>query len=287
MTTQPQINSALHAATKLGYVHLTVSDLKRSVVYYEQSIGLQVDTMEQNTAVLSAGKDPILALTELPGAQHFRRTTGLYHFAVLTPSRTALAKTIQNLIDTQTTIDGASDHLVSEALYLSDPDGNGIEIYRDRPRSEWPYVNGQLKMASDPLDIDGILSTHDGSVWTGLHPDTVLGHMHLHVSRLPEAVDFYRDVIGFELMVNWGGQAGFLAAGGYHHHLGVNTWAGVGAPPAPAGSVGLRYWTVRLAEAAERDRLIERLNASNTPFTEQDGAVIVRDPSQNEVRLIV
>lgn len=290
MTTQPNITtaqSALHADTKLGYVHLTVSNLDRSLNYYQRALGFQVHSREGDTAYLGAGRDPLLALTEVAGAKHFPRTTGLYHFAILVPSRTALAKTIQNFIDTQTPIDGASDHLVSEALYLSDPDGNGIEIYRDRPRSEWPFSNGSLQMGSEALDIDDILSVHDGGAWTGLHPDTILGHMHLHVSTLPESINFYRDVIGFDLVMSYGRQAAFLSAGGYHHHLGVNTWAGVGAQPAPTGSTGLRYWVVRLVEAAERDRLIERLKAANVVYQEEGDTVIVRDPSQNEVRFVV
>lgn len=286
-TTAQNPTAALHDATNLAYVHLSVSDLARSLDYYQQSLGFQVISRESSTAYLGAGREPLLALTEKPGAKAYRGVTGLYHFAILTPSRVALAKSLKNLSDTRTQIDGASDHLVSEALYLSDPDGNGIEIYRDRPRNEWPYLNGNLRMASDPFDFDGVLGAYDGSAWTGLHADTVLGHMHLHVANLRTSVAFYRDVIGFALIMSYGAQAAFLSAGGYHHHLGVNTWAGQGAPQPPADAVGLRYWVVRLANTAERDALVARLDAAGVSHQDEAGALVTHDPANNQVRFVV
>jgi catechol 2,3-dioxygenase len=272
----------LHPATRLGAVHLTVSNLDRSLDFYRDVLGFQVQERAGDTAYLGAGHMPFVVLTEVAGARRVANRSGLYHFAVLTPSRLALARSLRRMIETGTSI-GGGDHLVSEAIYLSDPDGNGIEVYRDRPRSTWTYEHGHIKMDTLPLDYRGILAELDGdqSAWTGLDPETVLGHMHLHVGDLAAAEKFYRDVVGFDLMVNYGGSALFFSAGGYHHHLGVNTWAGVGAPPPPPNSVGLRYFEVQLADAAERARLLDRLQAGGVAFEERGRDLFVYDPARN------
>jgi catechol 2,3-dioxygenase len=277
----------LHPDTKLGHVHLTVSYLPRAIGFYQRSLGFQLHRQQGDTAWLGAGGADLLILTEQAGARHVPRTTGLYHFAILTPSRLELAKVLRNFIHTETQLSGWSDHLVSEAIYLSDPDGNGIEIYRDRPRANWPrFDDGSLKMASDPLDYQGILGELDSAAggsdpWEGLHPDTMLGHMHLHVADIAATIEFYRDVIGWDFIMNFGGQAAFFSAGGYHHHLGANTWNGRGAPPPPPGAVGLRHYTVQLVSPAERDALIARLDAASHPFEERPDGLFVRDPAQN------
>jgi catechol 2,3-dioxygenase len=279
----------LHADTKLGYVHLTISDKARSVDFYERSLGFQVHRQEIGTTYLGAGGEDLLALTEIPGAVRIPRRSGLYHFAILTPSRQALARSLRNLIETETGLQGGADHLVSEALYLSDQDGNGIEIYRDRPRSEWEYDNGNLKMGTEPLDYQGILNEGRGEHgdWTGLDSQTRLGHMHLHVANLAEAVEFYEKVVGFDFLLSYMGSASFLSAGGYHHHIGLNTWNGVGVPPPPPDTVGLRYFTVQLAQEADRQKLIERLNQAQLPYETQGGGLFVRDPSQNGILFVV
>ena len=235
-----------------------------------------------DTAYLGAGRTPFVVLTEVPGARHVANRSGLYHFAVLTPSRLALARSLRRMIEAGVSI-GGGDHLVSEAIYLSDPDGNGIEVYRDRPRSTWAYEHGQIKMDTLPLDYRGILAELDGdqSAWTGLDPATVLGHMHLHVGDLAAAGKFYTEVVGLDFMVNYGGSALFFSAGGYHHHLGVNTWAGVGAPPPPPDSVGLRYFEIQLANAQERANLLDRLQAGGVTYEVRDRDLFVRDPAQN------
>ena len=197
--------------------------------------------------------------------------------------RGALAHALQRLIDTCTPLTGGSDHGVSEALYLDDPDGNGIEIYRDRPRDEWPYVQGRLQMVTDPIDYDGILREAGGESVPQMEPETVLGHMHLHVGRLPESVNFYAQVIGLELQQYYGDSAAFLSAGGYHHHLGLNTWAGVGAPPPPANAVGLQNFVVELVNGEDRERLIQRLDTAQAEFSFDGSNLLVRDPSQNAV----
>jgi catechol 2,3-dioxygenase len=273
--------------TRLGYVHLSVSDIERSLAFYQHSLGLQVHRRKDNGAALGAGHDDLLVLTEQPGAVKPRRHTGLYHFAILVPSRKELARSIKNIIDTKTSITGGADHLVSEALYLDDPDGNGIEIYRDRPRATWEKENGQVKMAVNPLDYQGILAEieTDNGEWSGLHIDTVLGHMHLHVAHLAESTTFYEKVIGFDLMATMMGTAAFLSAGGYHHHLGINTWQGEGAPAPPSNAVGLRYFTINLADPEDQAALIGRLKEAGVLQREHEEGVFIQDPSGNGIVL--
>jgi catechol 2,3-dioxygenase len=278
---------SLPPQTTVGAVALTVSNLDRSLAYYQNNLGLTLQRRENGTAWLGTRQNAFLILTEQPGARHPGRTTGLYHFAILTPSRLSLAKTLRQLAETRTAVSGFSDHGVSEALYLSDPDGNGIEIYRDRARTEWPFAGGKLQMVSDPLDLDDILAELQGKdePWTGLHPDTALGHMHLHVADLQAAAQFYQEVIGFDLMQYFGNSAGFLSAGGYHHHLGINTWNGIGAPPPPPNAVGLRWYTIILPNQEELARVVGRVRASGTPVEEREEGLFLHDPSQNGVVL--
>jgi catechol 2,3-dioxygenase len=279
----------IHPETNLGYVSLTVADLARSIDFYDRSLGFQVQDRNNGTACMGVGGDPLLMLSERPGARLMPRRTGLNHFAILTPSRQALAKSLRNLIDAGTSIQGGADHLVSEAIYLSDPDGNGIEIYRDRPRSDWEFENGLLKMGTEHLDYQGILAELNGDParWTGLEADTRLGHMHLHVSDLAEATAFYDNVIGFDFLLSYMDTASFLSAGGYHHHIGINTWNGVGALPPPEDSVGLRYFTIQLPGEDELERLVERLERVRVCYEKRDDGLFTRDPSQNGMLFVV
>ena len=240
-------------------------------------------------AYLGTGRQDLLALRQLLGATHPRRATGLYHFAILVPSRLELALTLKHLIETETRIGGASDHLVSEALYLSDPDGNGIEIYRDRLRNEWPLVNGQIAMDTQPLDIEGVLGEPHGrdQSWNGLHNDTTIGHIHLHVSHLPEAEVFYTQILGFDLMMHYGPSAAFVSAGGYHHHIGLNTWAGVGAPPPPPDSVGLDWYEILLPDEEALIATAVRLQNAHIPTEQRGNGLFLHDPTQNGIVLRV
>ncbi|MBP7691213.1 MAG: VOC family protein, partial [Anaerolineales bacterium] len=189
------ISPTLPAELQLGYVHLNVSNLERALKFYEHALGFRLHRRDGGaTAYLGAGGPDLVVLTEQPGALRPRRTTGLYHFAILTPSRPALAHSIQHIAETRTPVQGAADHLVSEALYLPDVDGNGIEIYRDRPRAEWRDAAGNFRMDTLPLDLDGLMRELPAAAWTGLAPAPVLGHMHLHVRDIPEARAFYVDV---------------------------------------------------------------------------------------------
>jgi catechol 2,3-dioxygenase len=275
--------AVLPATLRLGAVHLTVSDLDRSVAYYQDAIGLRVHRREDGVAALGAGGEDLLVLTGEPGARPAGRHAGLYHFALLHPSREELARAVLRLAARRTPVDGASDHGVSEAIYLSDPDGNGIELYADRPRDRWPPAEGseRVGMYTVALDVRGLVDTVAGEeprphAGAGL----TMGHMHLHVGDLQRSLGFYRDVVGFERMASLP-SAAFVSAGGYHHHLGFNTWRGTGVPPAPPGAVGLRHWTVLLDDEADLAALRARLEGAGTP---PDEDFMVRDPSGNAVR---
>ena len=250
-------------ATRIGAVHLTISDLRRSVRFYETRLGFAVHRRDDRTAWLGAGADDLLILSQCESAPRVRGTTGLYHFAILVPSRLDLAHALRRLVATDTILQGAADHGVSEALYLADEDGIGIEIYRDRPRQDWPVIGGELRMGADPMDLDALLAEAGRArSGAGLPAGTVIGHVHLHVSRLDDAHGFYVGLLGFDLMQRYGPSALFVAAGGYHHHIGLNTWAGVGAPPPPPGAIGLRHFVVQLPNQAALAAVADRVAAA-------------------------
>jgi len=278
--------AVIDPATSVGDVHLTISDLTRSVRFYESHLGFLVHRRDDRTAWLGAGGPDLLVLSQSETAPRVRGTTGLYHFAILVPTRADLARALRRLVDTGTVMQGAADHGVSEALYLADPDGNGIEIYRDRPRAEWPYAGGQLRMGADPIDLDELLGEKaEDADSAPLAGGTVIGHVRLHVSRLDDAERFYVGVLGFELMQRYGPSALFVSAGGYHHHIGLNTWAGVGAPPPPTGAIGLRHFLVRLPSAAAVEAVAARARTAGTPTEVVEGGILVRDPAGNAMKL--
>ncbi len=269
-------------ATAMGPVQLTVSDLGRSLDYYSRAIGLEVLEQGLDRASLGVGGTELLALHEEPGARPSDGHTGLFHVALLVPDRPNLARWLAHAGRDRVALTGLSDHNVSEAIYLSDPDHHGIEIYADRPRELWDGEVAQ-RMGTLPLDVPSLLGELDDPVaepFDGLPSGTRMGHVHLRVARIPETVEFYRDRLGFELMAAYGSQAAFLAAGGYHHHVGANTWESAGATPAPAGSARLVHATIVLPDDAERDRVLDGLDAEDDP----DGPV-VRDPSGNALVL--
>lgn len=279
----------IHPQTTIGEVALTVADLERSLAFYRQNIGLQLQQRQSDTAVLGVGETDLLRLVERPGAPRQPRTTGLYHFALRVPSRVELARTLQHLATTQTPLQGFSDHSVSEAIYLADPEGNGIEIYRDREREEWPFVNGRLQMDTKPLDIDDLMASLNGErqAFAGLHRDTVMGHIHLHVNRLEQAESFYADGLGFGRMMRYGPSAAFVSAGGYHHHIGMNTWAGVNIPAPAKDTQGLRWYTIQLPTAAALTAVLAQLDEKAITYERQEEAIILRDPAGNGIRIVV
>lgn len=276
----------IHPDTQIGAVTLTVADLARSVAFYQQNIGLTLQTQSAEEAVLGAGTRPLLRLQALPSARYAPRTTGLYHLALRVPSRLELARTIDNLTRTRTAVDGASDHTVSEALYLHDPDRHGIEIYRDRPRTEWYDRNGNFLMDTRRLDAEGIMAelTDKGQPWQGLHADTDMGHIHLRVADVKATGDFYANVLGFEAMADMG-SALFVSAGGYHHHIGMNVWAGVGVPTPTADAARLVSYEILLPDDAALEAVLERVKAAGIVPAQQAAGWSVQDPSHNEILL--
>jgi catechol 2,3-dioxygenase len=273
----------IHPDTSLGVVRLTVSDLDRSRALYEQVLGLTPTERVDGTLTLGVrGERPLVELhgdASAPGLE--RRATGLYHLAVLMPTRRDLAFALARLAESPWSVDGASDHLVSEALYLSDPDGNGIELYRDRPREEWRREAGQLQMSTLPLDLHNLLGELSGATQLqALAPaGTRIGHVHLQVADLKEAEAFYSGILGFEVMVRGYPGALFVSAGGYHHHLGLNTWHSLGAGPPKSGAVGLRSFEVLLPGQPELERVLDRVRTAGIGLDEQDGGWLLRDPS--------
>jgi catechol 2,3-dioxygenase len=267
-------------STRVGPVALTVSDLERSLEFYRGSLGLDVLELGAGEARLGAGDAELLHLTELPGARPSTRDTGLYHFALLVPDRPSLARWLAHAARERVQLTGLSDHAVSEAIYLNDPDLHGIEIYADRPRAQWEGRVTEL-MTTAPLDVQSLFGELDDPAtepFDGQPAGTTMGHVHLRVADVEETIAFYRDLLGFELMAQLGPMAAFFAAGGYHHHVGANTWESRGAGPAPAGSASLRHATIVFPDTAARDEAAARVDA--------DDDASVRDPSGNLLRLI-
>ena len=275
-------------ATRLGRVRLQVADLARSIKYYERILGMRVLERGAGSATLGAQGEAaaLIELSERPGATPVpkRGRLGLYHFAILLPDRAALGRFIQHLAD-EGEYAGMSDHLVSEAVYPTDPDGLGIEVYTDRPRSTWKHEGRQLAMAVDPLDVADLLHAARGEPWTGMPPGTVMGHVHLFVSDLERAESFYHKGLGLDKMVWSYPGALFLGAGGYHHHLGTNTWA-ANAPLATDADARLLEWTVILPRPEDVEDVARSIVAAGHQTTGEPGNRVATDPWGTRVRFV-
>jgi catechol 2,3-dioxygenase len=272
--------------THMGAVELVVADLDRTLEYWQRVIGLRVLGRDRRTASLGTDGE-LLRFVEEPGAQPDHGHTGLYHVALLVPDRASLARWLAHAGREAVELTGLSDHAVSEAIYLRDPDHHGIEIYADRPREHWEGRVLEL-MTTMPLDVESLfseLADPAAEPFDGLPDGTVMGHVHLRVADVDTTVAFYRDVLGLDLMAQLGPAAAFLSAGGYHHHIGSNTWESRGGSPAPPGAATLRHATVVLPGAAERDRVAARVADSGQSPEAHDGCVLVLDPSGNALLL--
>ena len=273
---------------RLGPVHLQVSDLARSLAYYEEVLGLRPLRRDGGSALLGPeGEEaPLVVLHERRGAAPVARRArlGLYHFAILLPDRAALGRFVAHLARIGARA-GASDHLVSEALYLTDPDGLGIEVYADRPKSEWTWRDGELVMSTEPLDLERVMAAAGGEPWTGMPAGTRIGHLHLHVDALPEAAAFYQDALGFAPTVRSYPGALFLSAGGYHHHLGLNTWAGPAAAVPTDTDARLLEWTVVVPTPADAEAAARRMTAAGSEVKAEAGAWLLTDPWGTRLRL--
>jgi catechol 2,3-dioxygenase len=270
----------------MGAVELSVSDLDRSLDYWQRAIGLRVLERENGRASLGADTE-LIRFVEQPGGRPADGHTGLYHVALLVPDRPSLARWLAHAARERVALEGLSDHAVSEAVYLRDPDRHGIEIYADRPREGWDGRVMEL-MTTLPLDVEslfGELEDPAAEPFEGLPDGTMMGHVHLRVADVPEMVRFYGDVLGMGLMAQLGPAAAFLSAGGYHHHVGGNTWESRGASPAPEGSATLRHATIVLPDQGELDAVVARVaDAGQEPEVRESGT-LVRDPSQNALLL--
>ena len=280
---------SIDAGTSLGPVTLTVADLDAQTAFYRDAIGLRELRRAGNIAELGErdGDEPLVVLVGDPAAPpRPAQTTGLFHLALLVPSRAELARSIHRVTAAGRRFTGAADHLVSEALYLDDPEGNGIEIYRDRDREEWSHAGGELQMATLPLDIEGVLDgVPAGDSGNGMAPGTRIGHVHLQVASIPEADAFWVDAVGFDPVVRGYPGALFVSAGGYHHHLGLNTWAGRGAPAPPPGARGLRSFEIVLPHGVALEETLERLRHAGIEVFDEAGRAAVSDPSGNRAVL--
>ncbi|GLK54389.1 catechol 2,3-dioxygenase [Methylopila capsulata] len=272
--------SALPDALRLGLAELAVSDIERSIAFYEAVVGLRTLDRASGVATLGGtGGSAVLRLVETPGARPKpKEAPGLFHVAILLPERRDLAVVLARLVRNRVRI-GASDHLVSEALYLDDPDGNGLEIYRDRPKAEWPYRDGALRMATEPMAAQEVLAelSPGADLDAAMPAGTVVGHVHLQVGDLAAARSFWIDAVGFALTTTYPG-ALFMSAGGYHHHVAANVWSSRGRGPAPEGSVGLRSFEAILPDANALDAVAARLGARGVPSLRAERGLTATDP---------
>ncbi|MFD1363588.1 VOC family protein [Lentibacillus salinarum] len=273
-------------AIYVGEVNINVTDLEKSLSFYRHIIGFSVLEQTDQKAVLTAdGKTPLLTLEQpadvLPKAE---RTTGLFHFAILLPSRADLSSFLNHVAEAGARL-GGSDHLVSEALYLNDPDGNGIEVYRDRPSQEWNWSAGQVAMSTDPLDVDSLLGESENK-WDGLPEETVMGHIHLHVANLQSTETFYVDGLGFQIVTNYPG-ALFASTANYHHHIGLNIWNGENAPAPADNSAGLNWYSLVFPDEQSREEKIKKLESLGVNVKKENDTYIVKDPSENEIHMLL
>lgn len=276
--------------TRLGAVHLTVADLDRQLQFHQEVLGFKLHWREGSEAGLGAGGEDLFHFTELKGAKRVQKTTGLYHTAILVPTKLMLAQLLARIVETRTPIQGMTNHRTHLAIYLPDAEGNGLELAWDFPREQWPVVDGQLSFQSGPLDPQELFAEveRQDAPWKGLDPQTKVGHVHLHVADFDATRKFYHEVLGFNLIVaSKAYQALFVSAGGYHHHIGLNLWNGAGAPPPPPDAQGLRHFTVYQPTERALDTLRQRLIEAQVTVEDRDNGFFIHDPAKNGIVLAV
>lgn len=290
---------SIHPATLIGHVSLSVANLENQIAFYQQALGFRLHWREGNQAGLGAGGSDLLRLVEQPDFKRYGRVTGLYHLAVLFPNKRELARAMARLFALNYT-HYPTDHIMTKSTYLDDVEGNGIELYCESPEDgTWSMKNGiyearradgTLSNGREPLDVNALF-THleeDDRLDVPIPADTRIGHVHLHVRNLDEAVDFYHGVLGFDVMgIAKAFHMAFVSAGGYHHHIGLNTWQGEGAPPPPADALGLRHFVVELPDQNALDQVVARVKSAGIAANQTEDGLLVYDPSQNGVVLAV
>ncbi|WP_050614510.1 VOC family protein [Bacillus testis] len=272
----------------IQHVRLNVTNLEKSLLFYTDFLGFKIVEESDKEVKLGTDEEKALIILQQPNAvgPKEKRATGLYHFAILLPSRADLGRFLLHLAKNRYPL-GAADHLVSEALYFNDPDGNGIEVYSDRPKESWKWKNGQVDMATIELDAENVLAEGEGKPWTRMPAATKMGHIHLHVADLAEAESFYGDALGYEVVSQFGNEAAFLSTGKYHHHIGINTWNGTGAPKASENSAGLAEFAIAIASHEEMEKVKAALTAFGAPLEMQNGIYYTEDPSGNRISLVL
>ena len=278
------------AETRMGPPHYIVADLDAQIAFYESSIGFKLHRRDGDFAAMGAGKEDLLRMTQQTGARPSRRTTGLYHTAWLVPTRDELVQHLKRIAATRTPVQGMSDHETHLAIYLPDAEGNGIELAWDFPRERWPMVDGKVNFSGGPTFPQELVDDIEKPLpaWEGVHPDTTVGHEHLHVADLNDSRGFYHGVLGFDVVADMPQmRALFVSAGGYHHHIGLNTWQGEGAPPPPLNSTGLRHITVELPTAEDLEIVADRVEQAGIAIEQTEDGLLIRDPAQNGVVLTV
>ncbi len=298
-TSETKTEFSIHPKTLMGHISLRVANLENQITFYQQAMGFKLHWREGNKAGLGAGGTDLLRLTEEPNLKKYRGVTGLYHVAYVFPNRRELAIAMARLFALKYP-NSPTDHIMTKTTYLDDLEGNGIELYCESPEDGWmgsengQYIarraDGSLSNGREPLDVDALFShlKEDDKLDAPIPSETRVGHVHLHVRDVDEAIDFYHGIIGFDIMaVAKTFQMGFVSAGGYHHHLGLNTWQGEGAPPPPDDAVGLRYFTIDMPNQKAYDEVVARVDAAGIPSNQTEEGLFIQDPSQNGVVLTV
>jgi catechol 2,3-dioxygenase len=298
---KPEVKTefSIHPETRMGHISLKVTSLDNQIMFYQQALGFKLHWREGNQTGLGAGSKDLLLLTEEPNLKKYRGVTGLYHVAYAFPDRRELAIAMARLFAIKYP-HSPTDHIMTKTTYLDDLEGNGIELYCESPEDGWmgyendQYIarraDGSLSNGREPLDVDALFShlKEDERLDVSIPPETRVGHVHLHVRNVDEALNFYHGIIGFDVMGNVPAmQAAFISAGGYHHHLGLNTWQGAGAPPPPTDAVGLRYFTIELPNQIAYDEVVARVDSAGIASNQTEGGLLLQDPSQNGVVLRV
>ena len=301
LMTNPETKTefSIHPKTVMGAISLTVANLENQLMFYQQAMGFKLHWRDGNKAGLGAGGADLLLLTEEPNLKKYRGVTGLYHMAYVFPNKRELAIAMARLFAIKYP-NSPTDHIMTKTTYLDDLEGNGIELYCESPEDgTWKFANGKYESyrkdgswsnGREALDVDELFGylKEDDKLDVSIPPETRVGHVHLHVRSVEEAVDFYHGIIGFDVMgLAKTYQMGFVSAGGYHHHLGLNTWQGEGAPPPPADAVGLRYFTIDLPDQKAYDEVVARVDAAGLPSNQTEAGLLLHDPSQNGVVLRV
>lgn len=297
--TQSKSDFSIHPETRIGHISLTVANLDNQIEFYQKAMGFKLHWRDGDKAGLGSGGADLLLLTELPNLKKYRGVTGLYHVAYLFPDRRELAIAVARLFAMKYP-NSPTDHIMTKTTYLDDLEHNGIELYAESPEDGWMGMengefiarraDGSLSNGREALDLDALFShlAEDEKLDVPIPPDARIGHVHLHVRDVDEAVDFYHGILGFDIMGNAKNmQAAFVSAGGYHHHLGLNTWQGAGAPPPPDDAVGMRYFTIELPDQKAYDEVVARVDEAGIPSNETEAGLLLHDPSQNGIILTI